>query len=69
MQSDELWAFHVPVSLLGLEHQVNAVGQATIQQLDQFRTLLFREAILCLVHEVYFLLIGSVCNVVSLVPV
>ncbi len=65
MQRHELWAFHIPVRLFGLEHQINTIGQATIQQLDQFRPLLFGKTIASFVHDGYFLLIHRVCIVLS----
>ncbi len=50
VQRDELWPLHIPVGLLGLRLQVDAVRQPAVQQGDGLRPDVLGKVVLGLEH-------------------
>src|SRR5437870_10955165 len=48
--TDKAWPLDIPMRLLGLVHEVNAVGEPCVEDLDHLSTRVCRQLILCLVH-------------------
>ena len=51
VQADEEGAFDVPMGLLGLRLQVDAIGQCTVEQIDHLGACCFGQVIFCFEHR------------------